>query len=184
MAVALVQSQIRGYCLYSFYWEGVESRHVFYPTWGTRQGCKLWPCLYKIHVEDILEPLAASWQWAPCPSTNKLFVGRETFGINCNDLARHHFLLYSDDIYVLDIDWFKTTTALQNIRRALQKEGMNIAAHKTEVICWNGPIPANSSGVTHVGRREDNLVILGGEFNLSQGFGVTWNKRVQWSLKT
>eukprot|EP00971_Amphidinium_carterae_P054551 1074765-Amphidinium_carterae.1 len=183
MAVALVQSQMSGYCLY---WEGVESRHVFYPTRGTRQGCKLGPCLYKLYVEDVLEPLAASWQWAPRPSTNIDCIGTETFGINCNDPARHHLLLYSDDIYVLDIDWFKATTALQNIRRALQRAGMDTATHKTEVVCWNGPctIPANSSGVTCVGGREDNLVILGGEFNLSQGFGVTWNKRVQRSLKT
>eukprot|EP00971_Amphidinium_carterae_P292957 5816399-Amphidinium_carterae.3 len=39
----LIGSQMSGYCLD---WEGVGSSHVVYPTQGTRQGCKLGPCLY------------------------------------------------------------------------------------------------------------------------------------------
>eukprot|EP00971_Amphidinium_carterae_P104772 2074797-Amphidinium_carterae.1 len=62
LATALVQLKIAGFQLE---WEHKMGTGIFMPTRGTRRGCKMGPALYKIFIEDLLEPLAASWKWAP-----------------------------------------------------------------------------------------------------------------------
>eukprot|EP00971_Amphidinium_carterae_P338392 6475694-Amphidinium_carterae.1 len=81
MAHLVIHTQMSGFVMQ---WHGEQSEVVFMPTRGTRQGCKLGPMLYRIVVEEVLEPLVASWKWAPKPSFASFTIGEEHFGPDLN----------------------------------------------------------------------------------------------------
>eukprot|EP00971_Amphidinium_carterae_P331151 6464548-Amphidinium_carterae.1 len=162
LASALLQLQQSGFVLV---WEGTRSKHVFQPTSGTRQGCKLGPILYRTFSEYLLEPIAASWKWAPVSTKPAVeCIGSETYGPNGNALGTIHLLLYADDIFVLTTHWSKTLVAVGMVRKRFLNVQMDIALHKTQIICMQGPcvVPfANEVEVERVGGPDDIMVVLG-----------------------
>eukprot|EP00971_Amphidinium_carterae_P012228 240574-Amphidinium_carterae.1 len=66
-----------------------------------------------------------------------LAIGTEVFGENQNHPSLHHLLVFSDDIYVLALNWAKALKSIRSIRIALQTNSMDIAVHKTERLEWS-----------------------------------------------
>eukprot|EP00971_Amphidinium_carterae_P113761 2254008-Amphidinium_carterae.2 len=129
----ILQSQIAGFRME---YDGTRSQLVLVPTRGVRQGCRFGPVLFRLVLEDVLEPLSASWHWGP-RSLNKgrPVLGTEVFGPCANTDAKLHLLVFADDIYIVLSTWFEAVPAIQRLQNALHTEGLELALPKTEILC-------------------------------------------------
>eukprot|EP00971_Amphidinium_carterae_P065847 1304840-Amphidinium_carterae.3 len=154
MAHLVIHTQMLGYVLQ---WHGEQSEVVVVSTRGTRQRCKLGPVLYRIVVEEVLQPFVASW--IPGPGSGLLnflrlvtLLGKNILGLTSiiiESCQRHSFTL--ERLHMIE---------------------MVIAKHKTEMVCMSGPIvvpPLRTWGGMHARGPETVMVVLdagaAGSFN-------------------